>query len=71
MWQALKLKDMAKIEKYMRLIIVASNKYGKLEVKEGKLAPIILSCPYREDVLPVLAPAKKKGDKDSKYIVCI
>ncbi len=50
-------------------MILDSNKYGKLEVKEGEIARSIFSCLYWGDVLPVLAPTKKKGEKESKYIV--
>jgi len=50
MRRAFKPKDLAKIEVYMRLIVIASNKFGKLEVQEGELVPSSSSCPARGDV---------------------
>jgi len=50
MRRAFKPKDMAKIEKYMRLMIIASNKFGKLEVRDGELVPSGSARAARGDV---------------------
>jgi hypothetical protein len=69
--RAFKPRDLKKIENYMRLMILASNKYGKLEVKEGQLVRSSSTRTSGGDVLPVTQPTKKKGEKKSKYNILL
>ncbi len=66
MRRAFKPNDWIKIEQYMRLVIVASNKYGKLEVSDGVLGPSSSARPARGHVLPVEEPAKDSSKKRSE-----
>ncbi len=56
--RAFKLADLARIEHIMRLMIVASDRYGKLVVVDGQLGIHSSTRPTRSMGLPTPAPPK-------------